>query len=89
MKAKRSVKTKSRGKSSALPKGWHPKAQKPTKVGVYRTSRLGIVHIGGAYGHWNGKKWERFQQFGDYSPAPNMIWAREGTPFASKPAQRR
>lgn len=53
---------------------WFTKRQKPHRVGVYRTSREDITHLGSAYSYWNGLKWESFENWGQYHSAYLFVW---------------
>lgn len=59
-------------------KAWFPKTKKPIKPGIYHTSKASIAHLGGALGYWNGKRWEKYEDWGDYLKEEDFIWQGDG-----------
>ena len=50
----------------------------PKKKGVYETTHPAAKNIGGSYGYWNGKSWEKYGKWGDYSKSGTMLWRGTG-----------
>lgn len=63
-----------------VPKGWHKATTRPKKSGVYKQSRLDLINPGmsSPWGwgkaFWNGKKWEKYKVFRNFSNDHMMIW---------------
>ena len=57
---------------------WFGKDKKPRESGVYRTSRTDIVTLGSARSAWDGAKWGRHRDWGQYHDTFNFIWSGEG-----------
>lgn len=51
---------------------------KPRKAGVYHYSSVGCAPMGGALGYWNGKNWETYSGWGDFTNRGEVVWYGEG-----------
>lgn len=71
---------KSKQPTLPIPNRWFTVADKPRRAGVYRTSREDITHLGSSYGHWDGKAWGGFKNWGNYANKglSPLVWQGEG-----------